>query len=78
MAMLDATVANLALESIRADLAASSPWRNGSPPDTWSRLQSLCRQPRGWAAAMAMAASGRYRLPASSSHPFCAPWRLGR
>jgi hypothetical protein len=75
MAMLDATVANLALESIRADLVATlalGQWV------VWSRLQSLCRQPRGWAAAMAMAASGRYRLPASSSHPFCAPWRLGR
>jgi hypothetical protein len=31
MAMLDATVAILAPESIRAELAGCSPWCNGSP-----------------------------------------------
>jgi MFS family permease len=78
MAMLDATVANLALESIRADLAATLAVVQGVatgylvalavslPAAAWLGNRYGCG--RVWA----------YRWPASSSHPLCVPWHPGR
>ena len=66
MAMLDAAAANLALEPIRADLAATRAMGRDRMP---GRPGGLCPRPRGWAAATAMAASGRHHWRASSSHP---------
>ena len=78
MAMLDATVANLALEAIRADLAAKLAlvqWvatgylvalAVSLPAAAW--LGSRYGYGRLWAVSLA----------ASSSHPLCVPWHLVR